>query len=53
VSGFSGDQSTASSESSEVVMTTTVDRQAQHIRLILVVLGAVLTIVGWARFAGL
>ena len=30
----------------------TVDRQAQFIRLILVVLGALLTIVGWARFAG-
>ena len=30
-----------------------VDRQAQVIRLILVVLGAFLTIAGWARFAGL
>jgi hypothetical protein len=29
-----------------------IDRQAQAIRLILVVLGAILTIVGWARFAG-
>lgn len=29
-----------------------VDRQAQFIRLILVILGAILTIVGWARFAG-
>ena len=29
-----------------------VDRQAQFIRLILVILGAVLTIVGWAKFAG-
>jgi hypothetical protein len=28
-----------------------VDRQAQLIRLILVILGAILTIVGWARFA--
>jgi len=28
------------------------DRQAQFLRLILFVLGAVLTIVGWARFAG-
>jgi hypothetical protein len=27
------------------------DRQAQRIRLILVILGAILTIVGWARFA--
>ena len=34
-------------------MTTMVDRQAQYIRLILAVLGAVLAIVGWARFAGL
>jgi len=34
-------------------MTPTVDRQAQHIQLILAVLGAVLAIVGWARFAGL
>jgi hypothetical protein len=34
-------------------MTTTVDRQAQYIRLILAVLGAVLAIVGWARWAGL
>jgi hypothetical protein len=35
-------------------MTTlkTVDRQAQFIRLILVILGALLAIVGWARFAG-
>ena len=29
-----------------------VDRQAQCIRLILFVLGAILTIVGWAKFAG-
>jgi hypothetical protein len=29
-----------------------VDRQAQLIRLILVILGAILTIFGWARFAG-
>ena len=29
----------------------TVDRQAQLIRLILVILGAVLAIVGWARWA--
>jgi hypothetical protein len=29
-----------------------VDRQAQFIRMILVVLGALLTIVGWARFIG-
>ena len=29
-----------------------VDRQAQFIRLILFILGAVLTIVGWARFGG-
>src|SRR4051794_25765320 len=29
-----------------------VDRQAQLIRLILFILGAVLTIVGWAKFAG-
>ena len=29
-----------------------VDRQAQFIRLILFILGAVLTIVGWAKFAG-
>ena len=29
-----------------------IDRQAQAIRLVLVVLGAILTIVGWARFAG-
>jgi hypothetical protein len=31
----------------------TIDRQAQFIRLILVILGGLLTIVGWARFAGL
>jgi len=31
----------------------TVDRQAQFIRLILAILGAVLAIVGWARWAGL
>ena len=31
----------------------TVDRQAQFIRLILMILGAVLAIVGWARLAGL
>ena len=31
----------------------TVDRQAQLVRLMLVILGAILTIVGWARFAGL
>jgi hypothetical protein len=30
----------------------TVDRQAQFIRLVLAILGAVLAIVGWARFAG-
>jgi len=30
----------------------TVDRQADIVRLILAILGAVLTIVGWARFAG-
>ena len=29
-----------------------VDRQAQFIRLILFILGAILSIVGWARFAG-
>jgi len=34
-------------------MTTMVDRQAQYIRLILAVIGALLGIVGWARFAGL
>ena len=28
-----------------------IDRQAQFIRLILFVLGAVLAVVGWARFA--
>jgi hypothetical protein len=28
-----------------------IDRQAQFIRLILVILGAVLTIVGWYRWA--
>ena len=28
-----------------------VDRQAQLIRLILVILGAVLALIGWARFA--
>jgi hypothetical protein len=31
----------------------TVDRQAQFVRLILMILGAVLAIIGWARFAGL
>jgi hypothetical protein len=31
----------------------TVEQQAQFIRLILVVLGAILTVVGWARFASL
>ena len=31
----------------------TLDRQAQLIRLILAILGAVLIIVGWARFASL
>jgi hypothetical protein len=31
----------------------TVDRQAQFIRLILAIVGAVLAIFGWARFAGL
>jgi hypothetical protein len=31
----------------------TVDRQVQFIRLILVILGAAMTIIGWARFAGL
>jgi hypothetical protein len=30
-----------------------VDRQAEFIRLILVILGACLTIIGWARWAGL
>jgi hypothetical protein len=30
----------------------TIDRQAELIRLILVILGAILTIAGWARFAG-
>ena len=29
-----------------------IDRPKQLIQLILVVLGAILTIVGWARFAG-
>jgi hypothetical protein len=29
-----------------------VDRQAQLIRLILVILGAVLAVVGWLRWAG-
>jgi hypothetical protein len=29
----------------------TIDRQAQFIRLILAILGALLTIAGWARFA--
>ena len=29
-----------------------VDRQAEMIRLVLAVLGAALTIVGWARWAG-
>jgi hypothetical protein len=35
-------------------MTTpnTVDRQAEFIRLILAIVGALLAIVGWARFAG-
>jgi hypothetical protein len=32
---------------------TSVDRQAQFIRLVLAVLGAGLAIVGWARWAGL
>ena len=31
----------------------TLDRQAQLIRLVLMILGAALAIVGWARFAGL
>jgi hypothetical protein len=30
-----------------------VDRQAELIRLVLMVLGATLAVVGWARFAGL
>jgi hypothetical protein len=30
-----------------------VDRQAQLIRLVLMVLGAALAVVGWARFAGI
>jgi hypothetical protein len=30
----------------------TVDRQAQLVRLILAILGAVLALVGWARWAG-
>ena len=29
-----------------------VDRQAQFIRLLLVVVGALLALIGWARFAG-
>jgi hypothetical protein len=28
------------------------DQQAQRIQLILAILGAILTVVGWARFAG-
>jgi hypothetical protein len=31
----------------------TIDRQAQFIRLLLAVLGALLAVVGWARFATL
>ena len=31
----------------------TVDRQAEFIRVLLAILGAMLAIVGWARFAGL
>jgi hypothetical protein len=31
---------------------TALDRQAQFIRLILAIVGALLAIVGWARFAG-
>ena len=31
----------------------TFDRQAQFIRLILAILGAMLAVAGWARFAGL
>ena len=31
----------------------TVDRQAQFIRLILAILGALLAVAGWLRFAGL
>jgi hypothetical protein len=30
-----------------------VDRQAQLIRLVLMILGAALAVVGWARFAGI
>ena len=30
----------------------TVDRQAQFIRLIVAIVGALLAIVGWARWAG-
>jgi hypothetical protein len=30
-----------------------VDRQAQFIRLLLMIIGAVLALVGWARWAGL
>ena len=30
-----------------------VDRQAQFVRLLLMITGAVLAVVGWARFAGL
>ena len=30
-----------------------IDRQAQFIRLVLMILGAALAIFGWARFAGL
>jgi hypothetical protein len=33
--------------------TNTIDRQAQFIRLLLAVLGALLAVVGWARFATL
>ena len=29
-----------------------IDRQAQMVRLVLAILGAVLALVGWARFAG-
>jgi hypothetical protein len=30
-----------------------VDRQAELIRLVLMILGATLAVVGWARFAGI
>jgi hypothetical protein len=31
---------------------SSIDRQAQFIRLILIILGAALAVVGWARWAG-